>query len=255
MIEHPEPTSAVPLRCSVAMQTASTAPPPEPMALWYIGQHDTSRSEKVTGELLHRAQDLGYDMLTSPITTAHFQQRVTEQLQAHLEKLSTADRPDNVPFPLVAPLTPADTDLTPDDSNSALIAMLSGWIDLGSSDPVVAHVSRQVFNLEVAYAAFCGIQNIVVHGPILDSDIMQFARAVQEGLGMGPYLQFQVLLPMTGEQELATCEGSHLAEFARGTHATMPEEEDPPEDVFGAWDTWDAVRTVCEYSSRLSIGK
>ena len=127
--------------------------------------------------------------------------------------------------------------------------------DLGSSDPIVAHVSRQVFNLEVAYAAFCGIQNVVVHGPIPESDVMQFARAVQEGLGMNPYLQFQVLLPMAGEQELASCEGSHLAEFARETQASMPEEEDPPEDLFATWDTWDAIRTMCEYSSRLSIGK
>lgn len=237
------------------MQAASNLPPPEPMALWYVGQHETSRSEKVTGDLLNRAQDLGYDMLTSSITTAHFQHRVTSQLQAHFEKLSTTDRPEDVPFPLVAPLTPADTDLTPDDSNSALVAVLSGWIDLGSSDPIVAHVSRQVFNLEVAYAAFCGIQNVIIHGPIPESDVMQFARAVQEGLGMGPYLQFQVLLPMTGEQELASCEGSHLAEFARDVHASFPEEEDPPEDLFGTWDTWDAIRTVCEYSSRLSIGK
>ena len=237
------------------MQAVNNAAPPEPMALWYIGQHETARSEKITGELHSRAQELGYDMLTHSITTAHFQSKVITQVQAHLDRLSTDARPEDLPFPLVAPLTPTDTDLTPDDSNSALIAALSGWIDLGSSDPIIAHVSRQVFNLEVAYAAFCGIQNIVVHGPLADSDVTQYARAIQEGLGMGPYLHFQVLLPMTGEQELASSEGTHLTEMAREVHATMPEEDDPSEDLFGTWDTWNAIRTICEYSSRCSVGK
>lgn len=194
-------------------------------------------------------------MITCPITIAQFQSRVVEQLKSHMDTLSTSKKPEDEPFPLIAPLTPTDTDLTPNDSNSALVAVLSGWIDLGSSDPLVAHVSRQVFSLEIAYAAFCGIQNIVLHGPLLESDVMQYARAVQEGLGMGPYLQFQILIPMTGEQELANCEGTHLAELAREVHTSMPEEDEPSEDLFTTWDSWDAIRTMCDYSSRLSIGK
>lgn len=236
------------------MNVTGDLPPSEPMSLWYVGQHESSHAKAATSGLLREAQDMGYDMLTAPITTSEFQTRVVAKLEDHLESLQKSALPDQLPKPLIAPLTPTDTDLSPDDSNSALVAFLSPWIDLGSSDPMVADVSRQVFNLEIAYAAFCGIQNVLLQGPLPESDETQYARAVREALGMSPYLQLNVLLPMTGELEQQNGDGTHLAELASEQHAVLPE-EDVSEDVFGSWDTWNAIHSVCDYNSRLSIGK
>ena len=177
-------------------------PPSEPIELWFIGQHETSRAVSDSpSKVLNDAQNVGYDMLTTPISTPDFQAKVVGQVEKHLEELSKSERPSNVPMPLISPFTPKDTKLTPNDSNSALIAVVSSWIDLGSSDPLIANMSLQVFNLEMAYAAFCGIQHVMMHGPLPGSNVVQYARAVSESLGMGPYIHLNVLLPMIGELE------------------------------------------------------
>lgn len=235
--------------------TANDVAPSEPMELWFIGQHETNRT--VSGgpsQVLREAQDLGYDMLTTPISTPDFQTRVVAQLEEHIQKLSQSTDQDNVPMPLISPFTPKDTDITPADSNSALIAVSSPWIDLGSTDPLIANVSLQVFNLEIAYAAFCGIQHVMMHGPLPGSNVVQYARAVAEAIGMGPYISLHVLMPMIGELEHESGDGTHLAELAREQDVVLPEEDDA-EDPFSSWDTWDALRTVCNYDSRVSVGK
>ena len=230
-------------------------PPSEPIELWFIGQHETSRTTpNGASRVLRDAQDVGYDMLTAPISTPDFQSKVVAQVEKHLEKLSRSDASGDVPMPLLSPFTPKDTTLTPDDSNSALIAVVSSWIDLGSLDPLIANVSLQVFNLEMAYAAFCGIQHVMIHGPLPGSNVVQYARAVSESLGMGPYIHLNVLLPMVGELEHESGDGTHLAELAKEQEIALPEEDDL-EDVFSSWDTWDTLRTMCNYDSRLSVGK
>ena len=60
-----------------------------------------------------------------------------------------------------------DTDLTAGEMTSHLIALVSPWIDLCSPDPLIYNISRQVIHLEIAYAAFCGITNVIVPGPKL----------------------------------------------------------------------------------------
>jgi hypothetical protein len=247
------------LWCSLQLKmngTNSELPPSEPIELWFIGQHETSRTTpNGPSRVLREAQDVGYDMLTAPISTPDFQSKVVDQVEQHLEKLSNSDAPSTIPMPLLSPLTPKDTTLTPDDSNSALIAVVSSWIDLGSLDPLIANVSLQVFNLEMAYAAFCGIQHVMLHGPLPGSNVIQYARAVSESFGMGPYIHLNVLLPMVGELEHESGDGTHLAELAKEQEVALPEEDDPSEDVFGSWDTWDTLRTMCNYDSRLSVGK
>jgi protein arginine N-methyltransferase 5 len=238
------------------MDAANDIQPSEPLELWFIGQHETSRpAPNGPSEILMGAQDLGYDMLTTPISTPDFQSKVVAQVEEHVEKLSKSDAPASVPMPLISPFTPKDTKLTPDDSNSALIAVASSWIDLGSNDPLIANISLQVFNLEMAYAAFCGIQHVMLNGPLPGSNVVQYARAVSEALGMGPYIHLNILLPMVGELEHESGDGTHLAELANEQDVALPEEDDPSEDIYSSWDTWDTLRTVCNYDSRLSVGK
>ena len=239
------------------MSTVSTDAPlsqDQQSTIWYIGQHESQRIEPVTSEELRRAQGAGYDMLTTPITNEHFHQRVLRLVSQYSDTLSQTASPDTAPSPLVPPLSPRDTSLTPEDSNSALLGVTSPWIDLGSPNPLIARLSVQVLNLEIAYAAFCGIQNIIVQGPIAGSDNTMYARAMLEGLGMGPYINLHIQLPMTGESELEGA-GGHMSELAREQYVAETQEDESAEDLYGTWDTWDVIRTLCNYSSRLSIGK
>lgn len=241
----------------MATDSSSGEMPP----IWYIGQHETASGSSPPDDTLREAQDLGYDMAAVPITTPDFQSRVLATLQQHLDATPPNQHHLSTALPSLPALTPQDSALSPDSGAAALLGRVSPWLDLGSRDPAVAQVSRAAFGLEVAWAAFCGLQNVLVPGPRAGGDAVQFARAVLAALAAGPLLGVNVLLPMSGELELDGLDGGagvDLAELARAEFASSPEDEHEDEeesgDEFRAWQVWDTVRGLCNYNSRLSIG-
>ncbi|PBP25742.1 protein arginine N-methyltransferase HSL7 [Diplocarpon rosae] len=249
---------------SEADQTSSLADDYTPT--FYVGHHESKRPLPVTDFVLRQAQDVGYDMLTSPITSPHFHSRVLTLLSNYLSELSLLDSSDDAaaqstpPAPIIPPLDPVDTPLTPGDTVSQIIAYSSPWIDLCSPDPVISNISRQVLNIEIAYASFCGIGNIIIPGPrsytsgSTDNDgLIQYARAIQEALNIGSYLQMAIHIPMYGNGEVEEIIGD-IRPFARdlGSYAT-PGKTSKKIDLFETWDAWNLIRDVCKYSSRLSV--
>lgn len=229
--------------------------PQEAPTILYTGHHETHRTTTITQDLLFHAQKFGYDVLTAPVTNSNFQSRVLNILQEHVDNLTKVSPPCVVPMPVVAPLDSEDTDLSPNESNSSIVAVTSSWIDLGSPDPLIAHISRQVFTIEVAYAAFCGVSNILVYGQTCTTDATQSGRAILEAIGLGPYLQLHILMPMTGEIERDISEESfHLSELARAKYVTTTEDENDDSDPYHSWEDWNTIRTVCNYTTKLSVG-
>lgn len=198
-------------------------------------------------------------MLTTPITTPHFQSRVIAQLLNHLEALRSHP---NLSPPTLPELSPVDSSLTPGEVISQLLAVASPWIDLCSPDPLVYNISRQVLDLEIAYAAFCGIGNIIIPGPKLHhgklhgEGVTQYAYAIQEALAIGNYIQVQIWLPMIDHSaDGEDVEGS-LTPFAREEYVGAQEESKPNRsDIFGTWDAWNIIRSVCKHNARLFVGK
>lgn len=209
-------------------------------------------------------------MLTTPITTSHFQSRVLGLLSAHLPKMQapspdangTMETTENT-RPLDIPsLAPSDTHLTPNDAMSQLVGVTSSWIDMCSPDPLIADISRQVFMLEVAYAAFCGIGYILVPGPKLhhrdmhSEGVMYYARAIQDAITMGPYIQFHIWMKSVDNPELEVDEMGDLAPLAREEFLEdLDDGSSAPLDPFGTWDAWDNIRRACKYHARLFVGK
>ncbi|KAG9560072.1 protein arginine N-methyltransferase HSL7, partial [Aureobasidium melanogenum] len=228
------------------------APPEQQNTYFYVGQHETKRTVPVTTELGNQAQDAGYDMMTRPITSPGFQARVLALVDAYFEAVSASSNASAVPYPLVAPLTPEDTNLVPDEYISTMICCTSTWIDLASPDPVIAHVSRQVFNHEVAYAAFCGVNNIMIQGPNLETSsvVSQYARAIWHSLEVGPYINLQILLPMQPTESKAAEDGLSLAGRARDSFKTL---KSIATDALWSWDTWELIRSTCKYHPRLTV--
>lgn len=206
-------------------------------------------------------------MLTSPITSPHFHSRILTLLSTHLAELQAHESSDDgvsstaPPAPIIPPLTPVDTPLTPGDTVSQLIACVSPWIDLCSPDPLIANISRQVLNIEVAYASFCGVGNIIIPGPKLyngsssDYDgLTQYARAIQEALEIGSYIQMAITIPMYGPEEAKEMTGD-LVPFARKSSLSAEKSKAKDTDLFETWDAWNLIRSVCKYNARLSVGK
>ncbi|KAI9376367.1 PRMT5 arginine-N-methyltransferase-domain-containing protein [Aspergillus egyptiacus] len=232
-----------------------------------IGQHESKRTIPITSEAVQLAHDNNYDMLTTPITTPHFHSSVLRLLSSHLADLravfpddaGTLNTTENIQPVVVPKLGPSDTHLTPNDAMSQLMGVTSSWIDLCSPDPLIADISRQVFMLEVAYAAFCGIGYILIPGPKLHHNglhsegLFYYARAIQDAISLGPYIQFHIWLPMVDNQDLEVDEMGDLAPLAREEFFNSIERQTPKVDFFGTWDAWDAIRRTCRYHSRLFV--
>lgn len=199
-------------------------------------------------------------MLTTPITTPHFQSRVLALLSNYFSDLNNRD---HVSMPAVSALLQVDTPLSPGGMIPHLLAVASPWIDLSSPDPAIYSISCQVLELELTYAAFCGFGNVIVppprlhHGKSHGDGIVQYALAIQNALGLGNYLQIAIKLPIVGypEEENDDVYGS-LAHYAREEYVGPLENSKPRKpEIFGTWDAWNIIRTVCNYSTRLFVGK
>lgn len=201
---------------------------------------------------------------TAPITNSHFKDRIFELTRIHLETLEEnkeeATSRANLPRaePIIPPLTPDDTGLFPSPAVNTYTAYTSPWIDLGSTNPVVASISRQVLNIEINYANFCGAKSIVIPGPSRDASrdggsqsVAQFARAVQEALTVGSRLTFLIHMPMyrePGQEE-------NSADLSSLLKQESTEAESKEIDLYTSWDSWHQIRTVCNYNQRLLVGR
>ncbi|KUJ23139.1 Skb1 methyltransferase [Mollisia scopiformis] len=249
------------LQQPVGAEADPESPVDDYMPTFFIGHHESKRPLPVTDKVLRQAQDVGYDMLTSPITSPHFHTRVLTLISSYLSAVALVEDSDDSiknipPAPIIPPLDPVDTPLTPGDTVGQIIAHSSPWIDLCSVDPLIANISRQVLNIEIAYASFCGVGNIIIPGPrsytsgsTSNDGLIQYARAIQEALTIAPYLQMAIHIPMYGNEEAKDLTGD-LKPFAKNYESTNKEKDI---DLFETWDAWNLIRTVCKYNSRLSV--
>jgi len=199
-------------------------------------------------------------MLTFPITTPYFHSRVLSVLSAAFSDASTnfdeSSSRDAAPV-VIEELSPADSQLTPDDSINSIIGTTSSWIDLGSPDPIIADISRQVLRLELAYAAFCGVTYVIIHGPRQNSscDVAAYARAVLNGLDQGPYMQLYIWTDTHSDPANVKEQVGDLASFARREYTPTHSSSDEAGGLFERWQAWDIIRSICRYSTRLNLGK
>lgn len=198
------------------------------------------------------------------MTNSHFRSRVFKLTSDHLSALKEANERGTTTATsslgefILPPLTPEDTGLYPTPAVKTYTAYISPWIDLCSPNPTISKVSRQVLNFEVNYANFCGVRSIVIPGPSQDASkdggnhgLAQYSRAVCEAMTIGSRLNFFIHMPMYREPVL----DSRVSSLA----SLLPLAVDGPGrveiDLYSAWDSWNHIRTMCEYSLRLFVGE
>lgn len=185
-----------------------------------------------------------------------------ELRRRHLEDVAARDLTaqeranPSFPGPTIPTLTDEDTTLFPGPYITTVVGYSSPWIDLYAADPLVANLSRQVLNLEVAYANFCGVRSIIIPGPRGDADenrVAQYGRAILEAQRLAPHINLVIHLPMYREpgleEECETLSGPRVYDIA-ATTATSPEI-----DIYSTWDTWHTIRSICDYNSMLCVGE
>ncbi|XXG97409.1 hypothetical protein Hte_003710 [Hypoxylon texense] len=223
---------------------------------FFLGQHDSTRSETLTETQYGQVLNSGFGFVTTPITNEKFHERVVSLLQSFLLDAKNIEQAGSIPDPVVPPLTIEDTTLFPGTYTSGLVAYASPWIDLCSPNHVISSISRQVLNLEVSYANFCGVRSIIVPGPKRDvsqvgnnQGITQYARAIQEAFSVGTRVNIMIHIPMYREPGLED-KVALLSVSEDVSEATL---EGQDIDLFSAWDSWHVIRSVCEYDSRLFV--
>lgn len=230
---------------------------------FYIGQHDSTRTDTLNDLQYGQILNAGFSFVTSPITNEHFHQRVEKLLKASLLDAQNNERAGSIPVPVLPPLTIKDTTLFPGTYTSGLIAYSSPWIDLCSPNHVISSISRQVLNVEISYANFCGVRTIIVPGPRQDSikigngqGVSQYARAIHEILSIGSRVSIMIHLPMYREPGLeekvpllGSTEGSDK-EAGAGAEGESDQEEI---DLFSSWDSWNTIRSICDYDPKLFV--
>ncbi|KAL7275964.1 hypothetical protein RUND412_001064 [Rhizina undulata] len=199
--------------------------PLDPAPLWYIGHHLPVGNKPINGDTVQDEAIKGYDMITAYITNDDFRTRV-DQLMAEAVA-------NGISHSFVDSLVATEVNIHPGDHMSQVICSTSSCIELDSNDPLVAHVSKQVLNHELAYAAFCGANNVLIGGPKSSRDISQYAQAINTALLNTSYMQLLIELPMFEEER--------------------SEKDDGAPDLFSTWDIWNTIRTTCKYNSRLGI--
>lgn len=161
----------------------------------------------------------------------------------------------SLPGPVIPTLTDKDTSLAPSPYIGSLVTYSSPWIDLCSPDPHISSISRQVLNLEAAYANFCGARTIVVPGPRQDENgrgIAQYARAIGEVMRVASRANIIVHMPMYREPGLEE-KVETLSDIFGPENGPKPDAKTEI-DLFSAWDSWNTIRSVCNYSMRLFVG-
>jgi type II protein arginine methyltransferase len=196
-------------------------------------------------------------MITAPITTDSYHLKIQRSLQNQQEASIAA----GLELPHIPALDPDDTQLSPNDSVGHIFALTSPWIALCSLDERSYDISLQVFLQEIAFAAFCGVVNVLVPGPRtypglgLNESLSRYARAIKEALNTGPYLQIMILLPMQGQSDEESL--ANLKISTALSDRSVSGYDDPEALAAEPWDVWDAwnfVRTICKFNSRLSVG-
>ncbi|KAI0099290.1 PRMT5 arginine-N-methyltransferase-domain-containing protein [Nemania sp. FL0031] len=224
---------------------------------FHLGQHDSTRVETLTNIQYGQVLNSGFQFITTPITNAHFHERIVKLVDESLVQADGQQKPGSRVDPIVTPLTPEDTTLFPEAHTSGLVGYASPWIDLCSPNHAIASISRQVLNLEVDYANFCGVRSIIVPGPRQDSaqtgngqGIAQYARAIQEALLIGTRINLIIHLPMYREPGLE----EKVTQLSITNGGESKSHSTKEIDIFTSWDSWHVIRTVCNYDARLFVG-
>ncbi|KAI5297377.1 methyltransferase protein, partial [Ascosphaera atra] len=235
-----------------------------------IGHHESKRDVPVSLPLVQLALDTNVSFIASKVPSIQAEtdasiEPILGLLSSHLANLSpptedathTFETSQNYAPLTIPPLTPEDSDLSPNEASTQVIGVASTWVDLCSPDPLIADVSRQVLSLEVAYAAFCGIPYLIVpgpklhHGAIHGDGVIYFARAMQEATQTAPYMRIHVWFDMVDGPATDAIEMGDLSPFARSEYLIPGSPSQL--DLFGTWEAWDTIRKICKYNARLVV--
>lgn len=196
-----------------------------------------------------------------PITTSTFKDKVSTLLQFRRSDRGSRE----ASILLLPPFRPEDVYLTPEIGPRSSLAISSFWIDICSSDPLIAEISELVLLQELSFAAFCGAQHVLVRSPCFESgprcigQLERFSKVVQKALRIDssfvisitvsvPHGPDEGIFPLRSLVTLRSETQKNARTISVAHHSEKIEWEEP-------WRAWDEIRSFCQYNSRLVVGR
>lgn len=175
----------------------------------------------------------------------------------------------------------SEVNLTKLEETEGVIALASPWIELDSPDEGVRLDCELALRQELAYASYLGISNVVVPPPSSDPArrpfLADYARAINscltsgsaETAPAGSWMTITIQLPISSPHQLSkvlsrqqgkngltasTTAGSTASASSQASHASAASSAAMlrAEDDW-AWETWEQIRQLCSYNTRLQI--
>ncbi|KAF8656778.1 hypothetical protein AX16_002330 [Volvariella volvacea WC 439] len=150
---------------------------------------------------------------------------------------------------------------TPTEEAERLTVMVSDWLELDAADDWVRHDAEIALQQELSYASYLGVSTAILPSPRNREHVASYARVVNACLEKTPFLQLSIRLPIYNPSALqsAVTRSDSASSIASGPRLVISESAKersstgPEQELESTWEMWDVIRTVCDYSTRLSL--
>eukprot|EP00877_Chromochloris_zofingiensis_P008918 jgi/Chrzof1/427/Cz01g15150.t1 len=158
--------------------------------------------------------------------------------------------------PLVPPGTRTELMLTSAQWGGQIVGQTSDFINTDSLDPKTADVSCAALQQELSWAAFLGLQAVLVKAPQPPHKVIHFAQVVNQALGGLTHMAVWIQLPLTADVAPAqhTSADTNRAASVDDSHqqnATSNPSVSSAEEVYDSWDRWHEIITLCDRNNLL----
>ncbi|KAF8340642.1 PRMT5 arginine-N-methyltransferase-domain-containing protein [Cantharellus anzutake] len=144
------------------------------------------------------------------------------------------------------------------------IGMAADWLELDSPDAWVRYDSELALKQEISQASYLGIHTVILPPPRNRAHVTDYARAVNACLiaatGGSLYTHLSIRIPVyvpsitpLGNNSPCLQATSLPSASSLNSFGSIPGPSIPDADLNATWEMWDTIRTICDYSPRLSL--
>ncbi|KAJ3983947.1 shk1 kinase-binding protein 1 [Lentinula detonsa] len=247
------------------------------------GSHET-----VPLELIAEAQLKGYHSVCLPLTTENWHTRWTEMCLMPSDSIQKRTRESRRESKLAIrdlsvegkaeawrenPCFERDeVTITRLDEAKNVTAIISEWLELDAEEDGIRYDAEIALQQELAYASYLNIHTAILPAPRNRDHVSSYARTVRACLSSAPYMNLAIRLPVYDSSLLEPTlivSPSSSSSFQSSSAPSTPRlvvsgsadslNEPSPSStsleahIDAAWETWDLIRSICDYNIRLAL--
>ncbi|KAH3671690.1 hypothetical protein OGAPHI_000395 [Ogataea philodendri] len=182
----------------------------------------------------------GYSYVLLAITNARYRENCKTYFQSFKDSISALDNgyAEAVPGELAVPFPRSnEVNISTGPHTLNTIGLLSPWIELGATDPLINEFSFQVISNEIAYAQFLGVKKLLLAPPKNLNHLALFTNSLNSIFHTFSDIEISISLPICEDPQVNPTTGELI----------------PIIDPLSTWDMWNTIRIQCNYHRNLTV--